>query len=549
MSERQRQRTEPILSEQIKFLSQALETGQDYLDGETRAHASEVLQRAGTRRELSTEHSVVGLFGATGSGKSTLFNALVGREIARTGVVRPTTRRTVAAIWKQEGSAELLDWLQVTERHSVSEPLQGAASSRTAVQTAGLLLLDLPDMDSTSFEHHEVAARMAGQVDFLVWVLDPQKYADASIHHGFLSTLSRQSSNLLVVLNQVDTLAETDRTAVAASLRKLLDTQGLGEVPMVLASARTGEGLDGIRRHLVSVMRHHEIAQQRVRNDINSLAVDLEAALPVIEARIPSKSSQQRLEHSIAHAHGTGRIADAVATSYRLRAARSTGWPLTTWLTRLRNDPLKRMNLGRNDKPTELALTSRPDLSAAEAAEVDQAVNRYVAEAVDPLPQRWAQPLQDRLGDSAQAMNGPIDLAIASTRLGVERRSWWWPVLKFLQWFSLLFAAVGAVWLGGMALAGFLQFSLPEPPRIEGIAIPTLMLVTGILIGVVLGSGSSVFNRLIARIKRRKALGNLNKSVAQVVRQSVVDPTREHLDRYNDYAALIRQAAKRAQKV
>ena len=549
MSERKRQRAETTVAGQIDLVSQALQLGAPYLEDRVVREAHVVLDRSAQRRQLSAEHTVVGLFGATGSGKSSLFNALVGREIARTGVVRPTTTTTVAAIWEQEHAAELLDWLNVTERHTVAEPLTGAASSRKAAHTSGLLLLDLPDMDSTAVAHHEIARRLAGQVDFLVWVLDPQKYADASIHHGYLATLTGQSSNLMVVLNQVDTIASQDRAAVLESLKALLKSEGLQDVPVVLASATTGEGLEDVRGQILTVMRRHELAMQRIRNDVDTLATSLEKTLPTPEATMPSKHEQQRLEETVAQAHGTHRIAQAAATSYRLRAARSTGWPLTTWLTRLRNDPLKRMNLGRTEKPADLSLTSRPELSIAETAQVDQAVSQYVGVAVRDLSPAWAQPLQDRLRDASELMDAPIDQVIAATKLGMEKRSWWWPAIKFLQWFSLIVALAGALWLGALAAAGFLQFALPEPPRIEGIAYPTLLLIIGVLAGVVLGIGGSIFNRLIAKIKRRKALGNLNKSVAHVVRREVVDPTRGHLDHYNEYAGLIRQAAKRVQKV
>ncbi|MGR6900228.1 GTPase [Glutamicibacter sp. BSL13] len=547
MSERKRQRAASNLTEQINALNQALELGGDFMDPVHYQESQAVLDKAAARRELSAEHTVIGLFGATGSGKSSLFNALVGKDIALTGVVRPTTRAAVAAVWKPENAAELLDWLQVPERHSMSEPLQGAASSRKAAHTSGLLLLDLPDMDSTSVEHHQIAARLAGQVDFLIWVLDPQKYADASIHHGYLSSLGAQAGNLMVVLNQIDTLSPSDREDVLVSLKSLLRDQGLKDVSVVVASTLTGEGVEEVRSQIVTVMRRHELATQRIRNDVDAIARQLEEELPASRVSLPGKSSQQQLERSVAAAHGTERIADAVGTSYRLRAAKSTGWPLTSWLTRLRNDPLQRMNLGRNEKPSDLSLTSRPELSAGEVAAVDRAVDGYVHQATEPMPPSWRQPLLDDMAEAGERMEGPIDLAIASTPLGVEKGSWWWPLIKILQWVSVVLAAAGALWLGALAAAQFMQFSLPEPPRIEGIAIPTLLLLGGILVGIVLGLGGSIFNRLLARIKRKKALGNLNKSVAQVVRQEVVDPTGEHVDRYNSFAGMIRQAAKRVQ--
>src|SRR5690606_18083974 len=91
--------------------------------GPRRAHptllgeAQQVLQRAGDRLKLSSEHTVVALAGGTGSGKSSLFNAISGLELSPTGVRRPTTARTHACVWGLEGAGPLLDWLQIQWRH------------------------------------------------------------------------------------------------------------------------------------------------------------------------------------------------------------------------------------------------------------------------------------------------------------------------------------------------------------------------------------------------------------------------------------------------
>src|SRR5690606_350564 len=112
-----------------------------------------------------------------------------------------------------------------------------------------------------------------------------------------------------------------------------------------------------------------------------------------------------------------------VETSYLLRGASRTGWPLTTWLVKLRNDPLKRMNLGRQHEDPELSLTSRPELSVAEHAAVEHGINQYVAEASHELPDSWKEPLRERVNDNVQILDDGIDAAIAGTPLGVERSS------------------------------------------------------------------------------------------------------------------------------
>src|SRR4051812_24282533 len=72
--------------------------------------ASDVVDRAAGRLRLSATHTVVGIAGATGSGKSSTFNALTGLELSAVGVRRPTTPRGTACVWGGDGGEDLLAW-------------------------------------------------------------------------------------------------------------------------------------------------------------------------------------------------------------------------------------------------------------------------------------------------------------------------------------------------------------------------------------------------------------------------------------------------------
>jgi len=50
-----------------------------------------------------------------------------------------------------------------------------------------LILLDLPDHDSVEVKHSVLVDQALPLVDILIWVLDPQKYADHLIHESYLS--------------------------------------------------------------------------------------------------------------------------------------------------------------------------------------------------------------------------------------------------------------------------------------------------------------------------------------------------------------------------
>lgn len=72
------------------------------LDGRTLEGAGRVLETADERYRLSGEHTVVAIAGATGSGKSSLFNALAGANRSQVGPRRPTTAEPVACVWPGE---------------------------------------------------------------------------------------------------------------------------------------------------------------------------------------------------------------------------------------------------------------------------------------------------------------------------------------------------------------------------------------------------------------------------------------------------------------
>ena len=94
------------LTERSRALDDALEVGGSRLDPGAAERAREVVTKVTGRTSLVGGHTVVALAGATGSGKSSLFNALVGDEVARVGLRRPTTSTPTAAVWGAEPVGE-----------------------------------------------------------------------------------------------------------------------------------------------------------------------------------------------------------------------------------------------------------------------------------------------------------------------------------------------------------------------------------------------------------------------------------------------------------
>jgi len=194
------------LDDRLLALGEAAELAGGRLEPVLVEEARAVARRAGERLGHGLEATVVALAGPTGAGKSTLFNVLAGRPLVREGVRRPTTSTVTAATWGGADSG-LLDWLEVPARHR----LDGGGD------TDGLVLLDLPDFDSVEASHRLEVDRLVRLVDLLVWVVDPQKYADAALHEHYLRPLASHAAAMLVVLNQATGSATTPRRRARTS--------------------------------------------------------------------------------------------------------------------------------------------------------------------------------------------------------------------------------------------------------------------------------------------------------------------------------------------
>jgi GTP-binding protein EngB required for normal cell division len=237
-------------------------------DADLIQEADSLLRRSGERMRMSANHTVVALAGGTGSGKSSLFNALSGATFSPPGVTRPTTRHSHACVWGMEGAAPLLDWLGVQRRHRYA---RASALDQGEANLAGLLLLDLPDHDSVVSGSAALVDRLVKMVDMLVWVLDPLKYADASVHQRYLVPLAGHAAVTTVVLNQCDTLPADQIADCAEDLRRLLDAEGLAETHILVTSAATGAGLGELKAVLAESVAARHAARDRIAADIDAL--------------------------------------------------------------------------------------------------------------------------------------------------------------------------------------------------------------------------------------------------------------------------------------
>jgi GTP-binding protein EngB required for normal cell division len=524
------------LVERLDALSRFLRVVDPYLPDSDLVAAHTLVERAGSRLALSQDHTVVALAGSTGSGKSSLFNALARLKLSPVGVRRPTTGVAHACVWGPlEPANRLLDWVGVLPRQRFIR--ESALDGDDEAALRGLVLLDLPDFDSVEHGHRLEVDRLLGLVDQVVWVVDPQKYGDRILHNAYLRQFRSHGDITIVVLNQADRLSTSDTEVVLADLKRLLEEDGLVEAPVLATSAKQPGMLTELRETLEKTVADRQAALRRLSADLDTVSEQLAVMIgpPAAEDEV-DRATVRQLADALAASAGVPAVAAATANAYRHRAAASTGWPVLRGLRRFRPDPLRRLHLSSAETDavsTEVVpRTSLPEAGAAQKSAVGLTVRAVAARASAPLPEVWSAPLSAAARSRTSDLPDALDRAVATTDLGVDRKPLWWRAVGLLQWALVLAAVAGLGWL--IVGYGLRALGLPpvQYPKVGEVPLPTLLLLGGLILGVLLWLLLKPIVNWGARRARRRAEQRLRASVTAVAREYVVAPVREVLNAY-----------------
>ena len=510
-----RRRSDPDIVAKAEALAAALEVGGDRLDPAARASASAVLARTGERLRLGEDHTIVALVGATGSGKSSLFNALSGMEIAEVGARRPLTAQPMACVWGEEGAAPLLDWLGVPPDRRVTR--ESVLDADTQEDLLGLVLLDLPDHDSTAVAHRLEVDRLVGLVDLLVWVVDPQKYADEALHSGYLRPLMGHDDVMVVVLNQIDRLADEEVQTCSKDLRRLLDADGLAAV--------RGDGVGDLRKLLSEVVTGDGAFLARANADLDEAARRLAKGLAAEEPDARTVPGADDLVSAMASAAGLPVLLDTVAAEYRRQAYATVSWPVVRWWRALGTDPLTRLHLDdqAESQLRELTRASLASPSPAQRERVDLAVREVAGGVAEKLPPRWGESVRTATSSRADELAGALDEAVNEVDLTLRRPAWW-TMVGVLQYVLVASAVVGFLWLAVLGVLRWTGQTPPATPYVGSLPVPTVLFVGGLVLGALLGWIAGVLVRRGAHRRRSEAVDQLREAVGDVAWSRVVAP-------------------------
>ncbi|MGV9196473.1 GTPase [Arcanobacterium canis] len=502
------------VAEGIGALRNALDVGEGFLPQEIIDEALKVLELSVTRTQVGDDICVIAFAGGTGSGKSALVNAIAGEPLAQVAPLRPTTSDPMAVMNVHE--PELLNWLDIRRRHV--RPMLGERFSTTGK----IMLVDLPDIDSMQIENQRKARAIIDRADVTVWVLDPQKYADAVVHEDYLSQLREHSESLVVVLNKVDMLDPDERQYVERDVARLVTDDGVS-VRVLPVSVASGEGLVELSRLLGAKVKAADAQRTKIAADLRMMSNRISATIVADHGKyeLAPMPSFSPVAHAVAQASGAETVARAAGGSYRIRASLRTSWWFTRWFHQ-RRDPLKILRLDTpmgKVAPTTGLIPSPGYLAAAEGEG-----RRFCARATEGMPRMWAREVQTQGQHHLEQFLSRIDTLLASVNVEPDRTPIWWRVANVMQWLFAFVAITGYLWLGLKIFGPTLGLFLPDPARLGIFEVPLLLCIFGMVVGLILSICGAFFVRRGEAKVERRVRARIENAVLHASEDIVLEP-------------------------
>ena len=263
---------------------------------------------AAARARVAEDRFNLVVLGEFKRGKSTLINALLGRNVLPTGVVPLTSVVTTVAAGagdrlrvyfadgrtEEQPLAELAEF--VTEAKNPANHL-GVELARVELDhdllQAGLELTDTPGIGSIHSHNTEVARGFLPRVDAALCVLDAGQPLSERERELFREAADRVP-RLLLVLNKIDHLDHADRAVAVDFVRSALsDLLGDSDVELFAVSARRREGLDPLLASLrkLAADERHTLLRRSVAGLARGTAAEIAQA-----ARFESRAIELPLD-------------------------------------------------------------------------------------------------------------------------------------------------------------------------------------------------------------------------------------------------------------
>jgi hypothetical protein len=162
-----------------------------------------------------SRHLLVGIFGGTGTGKSTLVNRLLGQNLTAASFRRTFTTGAIAVASAPD--ALPAGWLgveHVVASNADQYPLRGKpgallVATSSAELCSHVTLIDTPDLDGDQPAHHAEADRVFRWVQAVLFLVTPEKYQMTELL-PYYRLAERYALPRLFVMNKAENQAAVD---------------------------------------------------------------------------------------------------------------------------------------------------------------------------------------------------------------------------------------------------------------------------------------------------------------------------------------------------
>jgi len=310
-------------------------------------------------------------------------------------------------------------------------------------------------------------------------------------------------------------------------------------VEVIGTSPVTGTGMDDLHKALTNRVSDKRLSRERLTADIRAVAGRL--AEQTGDATPPDlrETGREELLDAFSDAAGVPVVVEAIQHASTQRARVATGWPVTSWLGRLRRDPLDKLKLkgGKdgevlNVTGSRTARTAMPEMTSVQRARVDAAVRATADAATAGMAKPWETAVRTAAVSRQTEVADRLDQAVADTDLGVSRDPLWWGAVRIVQWLLVLAAIAGAAWLGVLAVMSYVRSPEPDVPEVGGISVPLVLLTGGVVLGIGLALLCRFAIRMSARRRARVADQRLRSAIESIADELVVTPMQDEIAAY-----------------
>jgi hypothetical protein len=386
----------------------------------------------------------------------------------------------------------------------------------------------------------DLVDRLDGLSDLMIWVLDPQKYADRAVHRRFLVPLAGHSEVVAVVLNQADVLTAAQVEDCVHDLRRLLDSENLHDVQVLVTSAVTGAGIEELRKLLIDAVSARRASAARIAADVDKILVKFRPYGEVTDpdAGLIPHDAASGLAADFAAAAGVEAIGDTLRSARELRALDYTGWPVSWMVERLAHrDPIRKVRLGKIWDELR-GVTAGP--TGAQQAEIDNSLTQLADKVSRGLPRPWSRTVRAAVRSEAEQIPSALGRQIGAALPEQSSGERWWRLAAVAQGLLLGCAVIGVAWFVALIVIGMSSAGRDLPSLFTNLLLlPVALLVVAASLegGWLLARQSALNVDTAARRETEQLVEEITRRLTDVADSLVIAPAEQELaelDRYRD---------------